>query len=99
LGTATRGLERTEAKRRLLLLVTDGKPNDYDRYEGRYGVWDVRHAVLEAASHGVHVHALAIDQEAKWSLAQMFLDHSYTLLRTPKTLGPAMGRVIALMQR
>jgi nitric oxide reductase NorD protein len=96
---ATQVLERTEAKRRLLLLVTDGKPNDYDRYEGRYGVADVRHAVLEAASHGVHVHALAIDREAKWSLAEMFLDHSYTLLASPKALAPAMGHVIATMQR
>lgn len=96
---ATRVLERTEAKRRLLLLVTDGKPNDYDRYEGRYGVADVRHAVLEAASHGVHVHALAIDREAKWSLAEMFLDHSYTLLASPQALAPAMGQVIAAMQR
>jgi nitric oxide reductase NorD protein len=96
---ATRVLERCEAKRRLVLLVTDGKPNDYDRYEGRYGVADVRHAVLEAASHGVHVHALAIDREAKWTLAQMFLDRRYTLLRTPAALAPAMGQVIAAMQR
>jgi len=96
---ATRVLEGTAATRRLLLLVTDGKPNDYDRYEGRYGVHDVRHAVLEAASHDVHVHALAIDRDAKWSLAQMFLDHSYTLLRTPHDLAPAMGQVIARMQR
>jgi nitric oxide reductase activation protein len=96
---ATRTLERCAAKRRLVLLVTDGKPNDYDRYEGRHGIADVRHAVLEAASHGVHVHALAIDREARWGLARMFLDHRYTLLASPSALGPAMGRVIAAMQR
>src|SRR5690606_23595425 len=31
---ATAVLGRTSARRRLLLLVTDAKPNDYDRYEG-----------------------------------------------------------------
>jgi nitric oxide reductase NorD protein len=96
---ATHVLEQTRAERRLLLLVTDGKPNDYDRYEGRYGVHDVRHAVLEAASHGVHVHALAIDPSAEHGLAEMFRDHRYTLLRSPHELGPAMGQVIAAMER
>lgn len=33
------------APRRLLLLLTDGKPNDLDRYEGRYGAEDTRMAV------------------------------------------------------
>ncbi|MDH4017471.1 MAG: hypothetical protein OEV20_09030, partial [Actinomycetota bacterium] len=35
---ATAMLSATPAERRLLLLISDGKPTDYDRYEGRYGV-------------------------------------------------------------
>ncbi|MCA9612504.1 MAG: VWA domain-containing protein, partial [Myxococcales bacterium] len=62
---ATELLGRTDARRRLLLVLTDGKPNDYDRYEGRHGVADVRHAVLEAEQRGVHVHAFAIDHDAR----------------------------------
>ncbi len=96
---ATAALERTAASRRLILLLTDGKPNDFDRYEGRHGIADVRHAVLEAQARGVHVHALAIDREARFGLARMFLDHRYTLLRSPSSLAMAMGEVIASMQR
>ena len=39
---ATRDLATVAAERKLLLLVSDGKPTDYDRYEGRYGIADVR---------------------------------------------------------
>src|SRR5690606_36468471 len=59
-------LERASARRRLLLLITDAKPNDYDRYEGSYGIADVRQAVREAERAGIHVHALAIDPRARF---------------------------------
>lgn len=36
------------AEKRLLLLLTDGKPNDLDIYEGRYGIEDTRMAIQEA---------------------------------------------------
>jgi nitric oxide reductase NorD protein len=45
---ATVLLGACKQRRKLLLLVTDGKPNDLDLYEGRYGVEDTREAVLEA---------------------------------------------------
>ncbi|MDP2270428.1 MAG: hypothetical protein Q8K32_06810 [Archangium sp.] len=38
---ATRLLLECGARKRLLLLVSDGKPSDLDRYERRYGVADV----------------------------------------------------------
>src|SRR5690606_4395643 len=38
---ATSLLEKTQVTRRTVLLLTDGRPTDYDRYEGRYGVTDV----------------------------------------------------------
>ena len=44
---ARRLRDRPEAYR-LILLLTDGKPNDMDHYEGRYGVEDTRMAVREA---------------------------------------------------
>jgi len=44
----TKLLEAQPATRRLLLLLSDGKPNDLDKYEGRCGIEDTRHAVLAA---------------------------------------------------
>lgn len=51
-------------KRRLLLLLSDGKPNDLDRYEGRYGIEDTRQAVIEARSQGLVPFCITIDKEA-----------------------------------
>jgi nitric oxide reductase NorD protein len=45
-------LARRGSRYRLLLLLSDGKPNDEDQYEGRYGIEDTRQAVAEARSPG-----------------------------------------------
>lgn len=92
---ATRVLERTPARRRLILLVSDGKPTDYDRYEGRYGVADVRQAVREAERRAVSVFALAVDAAARPHLPQLFGKGHYALLPRPDALTGALARVVA----
>lgn len=96
---ATELLSRTKAQRRLLLLLTDGKPNDYDRYEGRHGVADVRQAIREADAKRVHVHAFAIDHDARFHLPQMLGGGRYTFLKHPRGLSAAMGEVLVAAQR
>src|SRR5690606_6157284 len=51
---ATSLLMRKPAGHRLLLVLSDGKPNDVDVYEGRYGIEDSRQAVAEARLQGLH---------------------------------------------
>jgi nitric oxide reductase NorD protein len=96
---ATTVLKRTGARRRLALVLTDGKPNDYDRYEGSYGIGDVQHAVLEAHAAQVHVHALAIDRTARSNLPRMFGPSGFTLVGRPRHLADAMAAVVSRMQR
>src|SRR5690606_27002297 len=50
---ATSLLMRQPAEHRLLLMLSDGKPNDADRYDGRFGVEDMRQAVTEARLQGL----------------------------------------------
>jgi nitric oxide reductase NorD protein len=90
---ATRGLAETPADRRLLLLVSDGKPNDYDRYEGAYGVADVRMALREAARLGVSTHALAVDVAARAWLPQMLGAGGWHVVPRPDALLEAMTDV------
>jgi nitric oxide reductase NorD protein len=92
---ATARLSATPAERRALLLVSDGRPTDYDRYEGRYGVADVRRALIEARAAAVHVHALTIDHTAKAHVAHMFGPGSWELLPEPNRLPNALARLIA----
>lgn len=77
---ASAELRRVDARERLLLIVSDGKPTDYDRYEGAYGVSDVRQAVREAVRDGVHVHALAIEAIARDYLPQLVGPGAWHLL-------------------
>ena len=96
---ATAELAREPADRRLLLLVSDGKPTDYDRYEGRYGIADVRQALREAERSGVHPHALAVDAVARETLPALFGPGSWHILPhpglLPEVLTTVYGRLTA----
>jgi nitric oxide reductase NorD protein len=71
---------------RLLLLLSDGKPNDMDEYEGRYGVEDMRRAVVEATLHGLHCFCLTVDRHAPSYLPHIFGQGRYAVLRHPAHL-------------
>jgi nitric oxide reductase activation protein len=73
-------LEQSGARRRLVLLLTDAKPTDYDHYEGRYGIEDVRQALREAGDQGTHCLALAVRDKSEAYLTQMFGPHGWMLL-------------------
>jgi nitric oxide reductase activation protein len=96
---ATELLLRTGAKKRLLLLVSDGKPTDLDRYEGRYGIADVRQAVREAEAAAVETFALAVDAQARLYLPRMFGHSRFSILSSPAHLSKAMARVCAELLR
>jgi nitric oxide reductase NorD protein len=84
LGVAIRHLTaclaRQPARLRLLFLLSDGKPNDEDAYEGIYGIEDTRQAVAEARLQGVHLFCLTIDRQGSMYLPRMFGPHGYTIL-------------------
>lgn len=74
------------ARHRLLLLLSDGKPNDIDAYEGRYGVEDMRQAVNELLRQGISPFCLTIDRQAPTYLPAVFGAHRYALLQEPARL-------------
>jgi nitric oxide reductase NorD protein len=83
---ATAMLMKQPARHRLLVLLSDGKPNDVDQYDGRYGVEDMRQAVAEAKLQGVYPFCLTIDKQAAAYLPQVFGPHQYALLTRPERL-------------
>lgn len=95
---ATAVLERTASRRRLLLLLTDAKPNDYDRYEGSYGIADVRQAVREAERAGIHVHGLSVDPRARTHLPRMFGPSRHSAVSSPEKLPEALGWICSEMR-
>lgn len=83
---ASSELLQQAATHRLLLLLSDGKPNDKDDYEGRYGVEDMRQAVTEANLQGISTFCLTIDRQAANYLPNIFGAQQYALLPRPELL-------------
>jgi nitric oxide reductase NorD protein len=79
-------LKPQPAGRRLLLLLTDGKPNDLDRYEGRYGIEDTRQAVIEARRSGLQPFCVTIDDKGSDYLPHLFGNGGYVVIRKPNDL-------------
>ena len=69
---ATGILTREKTRSRLLFILSDGKPNDVDSYEGRYGIEDTRMAIKEAESAGITPFCLTIDTGAGDYLPKLF---------------------------
>lgn len=94
IGTALRHagarLDTRKTKSKWIILVSDGKPNDYDKYEGKYGINDVKQALRELNQRNIHSYALAIEAQAKYYLPQMFGQNHYQILTTPTELLQSM---------
>lgn len=89
----TKQLEDRPHRHRLLLLLTDGKPNDIDHYEGRYGVEDSRKAVREARRRGLSVFGLTIDSKAQDYFPAIFGRGAFTIIDHPARLSSALPRI------
>lgn len=83
-------LDKRSTKNKWVILLSDGKPNDYDKYEGKYGVNDVKQALRELNERNINSYALAIEAQAKYYLPQMFGQNHYQILTTPVELLKSM---------
>ena len=101
IGTAVRHAASTLAaqpqRKKLLIVLTDGKPNDVDHYEGRFAVEDTRKAVQEARRLGAGVFGVTIDATAQAYFPTLFGRGGYAIVgnirRLPAAL-PALYRQI-----
>lgn len=73
-------LQEVEARTRVLIALSDGRPDDEDGYRGDYGVEDTRQAVLEARNQGIHPFCITIDDQAQDYLPHMFGRAHYTVV-------------------
>jgi len=97
IGTALRHsgalLDQRDTKNKWVILISDGKPNDYDKYEGKYGINDVKQALRELNERNINSYALAIEANAKYYLPQMFGTNHYEILTTPVELLQSLAKL------
>lgn len=94
IGTALRHAGALIAKRptknKWVILLSDGKPNDYDRYEGKYGINDVKQAIRELNQTHINAYSIAIEAEPKYYLPQMFGPNHYKTITNPTEMVHAL---------
>lgn len=90
-------LDREPAQRKIVILITDGRPCDYDRYEGTYGLHDVKKAIETGAQHGIATHAFAIEKQASEFFPLMFTQRRFDIISRPERLTGALCQLFARM--
>lgn len=77
----TAQLSAIAARTRVMITLSDGKPDDYfDPYRGPYGIEDTRMALIEARRAGVHPFCITIDREASDYLPRLYGPARYIIL-------------------
>jgi nitric oxide reductase NorD protein len=97
LGAALRHVSQELAERararRLLLVITDGKPNDLDHYEGRHAIEDSRMAVREARRRGQAVHGVVVHDSGQSWFGRIFGRGGFSVIPDAEKLTAALPEV------
>ncbi len=88
-------LDEIDATHKLMLLLSDGKPNDMDVYEGVYGIEDTRMALIESRRSGISTFCVTVDSEAHDYLPYLFGSGGYTVVRRAQQLPQQLPMVYA----
>jgi nitric oxide reductase NorD protein len=86
-------------RKKLLLVLTDGKPNDVDHYEGRFAVEDTRRAVREARRQGIAVFGVTVDAAAQSYFPALFGRGGYAIVGNIRRLPAALPAIYRQLVR
>ena len=89
---ATAKLLACEAKTKLLMVISDGRPLD-DGYKDEYSLEDTKAALREAKQRGIHPFCITIDRDADAYLRRMYGDVQFTVIDRVETLPLRLPRI------
>jgi nitric oxide reductase activation protein len=89
---ATAKLLAREARTRLLVLISDGRPLD-DGYKDEYSLEDTKAALREARQRGVHPFCITIDREADGYVRRMYGDVQFAVIDHLEALPMRLPRI------
>ncbi len=73
-------LARQEARTRLLIVLSDGRPYDHDYGDARYAREDTREALRQAKNQGITPFCITIDRESEAELRDLYGEVGYTII-------------------
>ena len=87
---ATAKLAKQEARTRLLIVLSDGRPYDHDYGDARYAREDTREALRQAKNQGITPFCITIDRESETELRDLYGEIGYTIIDDVMTLPERM---------
>jgi nitric oxide reductase activation protein len=107
MGTAIRHtirkLERQDARRKVMLLISDGYPQDIDygpdRDDRQYGIHDTAQALREAELAHIQTFCVTIDRAGHDYLREMCPEGRYLIIDEVESLPVELGKVYRLLTR
>ncbi|MFM9905748.1 MAG: nitric oxide reductase activation protein NorD [Pyrinomonadaceae bacterium] len=90
---ASAKLLKQEARTKLLIVLTDGRPYDHDYGDARYAREDVREALIETKAMGVTPFCITIDRESEAELKDLYGDVGYTIIDDVLSLPERMPNI------
>ncbi|MEP7149531.1 MAG: VWA domain-containing protein [Acidobacteriota bacterium] len=90
---ASHKLLRQDARTKLLIILTDGRPYDHDYGDARYAREDVREALTEAKVSGITPFCITIDRESESELKDLYGDVGYTIIDDVLSLPERMPNI------
>lgn len=93
----TQRFQTVDAKIKLLITLSDGKPEDYDDYHGDYAIEDTRKALIEARSSGVTPFCITVDREPHSYLPHMYGKGNYIYVDSVMKLPARMVEMYRLL--
>ncbi|MBU3948174.1 MAG: VWA domain-containing protein [Proteobacteria bacterium] len=91
-------LENTVSKTRLLLIISDGFPNDTD-YKQNYAIEDTRRAVFEAESKKICVRAITIDAASDLRLDDLYGPYNHNIISDVRDLPDRLLKIYGTLTR
>ncbi|MDX6406861.1 MAG: nitric oxide reductase NorD protein [Blastocatellia bacterium] len=79
-------LSKQDARTRLLIVLSDGRPYDHDYGDARYAREDTREALRQAKTLGITPFCITIDRESEAELRDLYGDVGYTIIDDVLTL-------------
>jgi nitric oxide reductase NorD protein len=95
---ATCQLENISSKVRLLIILSDGFPNDID-YKHRYAIEDTRKAIFEARSKNIFTHAITVHFNGDPKLDDLYGNVHHNVISDVRELPDKLLRIYGSLTR
>lgn len=72
-------LKKMKNKKKIIIVLTDGNPTDYDEYEGLYGINDIKMAIKEAKKLNISINCIVTNNKPDKEFITLFKKYNLNI--------------------